>query len=213
MTGDDMRNGGDGNLMERAEVMRWRKAERARLIAARLAASAAERAAWAAKITHKLDSLIGDVKGLIVSVYWPFRGEPDLRAWMKDVATRGGACALPVVVEKGQPLIFRCWIEGQPLKHGVWNIPVPAAGPSVVPDVTIAPVVGFDRQWYRLGYGGGFFDRTLASLPRKPRIFGVGYELQAIQSIHPLPHDIPMDGIITERGVHGPGSFTMDEEA
>lgn len=213
MTGDDMRNGGDGDLMERAEVMRWRKAERARLIAARLAASAGERAAWAAKITHNLDSLIGDVKGLIVSVYWPFRGEPDLRAWMKDVTTRGGACALPVVVEKGQPLIFRCWIEGQPLKHGVWNIPVPAAGPSVVPDVTIAPVVGFDRQWYRLGYGGGFFDRTLASLPRKPRIFGVGYELQAIQSIHPLPHDIPMDGIITERGVHGPRSFTMDEEA
>lgn len=213
MTGDDMRNGGDGDLMERAEVMRWRKAERARLIAARLVASAAERAAWAAKITHNLDSLIGDVKGLIVSVYWPFRGEPDLRAWMKDVTTRGGACALPVVVEKGQPLIFRCWIEGQPLKHGVWNIPVPAAGPSVVPDVTIAPVVGFDRQWYRLGYGGGFFDRTLASLPRKPRIFGVGYELQAIQSIHPLPHDIPMDGIITERGVHGPRSFTTDEDA
>jgi 5,10-methenyltetrahydrofolate synthetase len=213
MTGDDMRNDRDPNLMERVEVMRWRKAERERLIAARLATSADDRAAWAAEIAQGLDSVIGDVTGLIVSVYWPFRGEPDLRAWMKQVTARGGRCALPVVVEKGQPLIFRCWADEEPLERGVWNIPIPAAGPSVVPDVTIAPVVGFDPQCYRLGYGGGFFDRTLASLPKKPRVFGVGYELQAIHTIHPLPHDISMNAIVTEKGVHLPRTITVDQGA
>ena len=213
MTGDDMRNDRDPNLMERVEVMRWRKAERERLIAARLATSADDRAAWAAEIAQGLDSVIGDVTGLIMSVYWPFRGEPDLRAWMKQVTARGGRCALPVVVEKGQPLIFRCWADGEPLERGVWNIPIPAAGPSVVPDVTIAPVVGFDSQCYRLGYGGGFFDRTLASLPKKPRVFGVGYEIQAIHTIHPLPHDISMNAIVTENGVHRPRTITVDQGA
>jgi 5-formyltetrahydrofolate cyclo-ligase len=204
MTGDDMWNDRDPNIMDWAEVIRWRKAERERLIAARLATSADDRAAWAAEIAKGLDRVIGDVTGLIVSVYWPFRGEPDLRAWMKQVTARGGRCALPVVVEKGQPLIFRCWAEGEPLERGVWNIPIPVAGPTVVPDVTIAPVVGFDPQCYRLGYGGGFFDRTLASLPRKPRVFGIGYEFQAISTIHVLPHDIAMDAIVTENRIQHP---------
>ena len=185
---------------KRAEVMRWRKAERQRLIAARLAATPAQREAWSASIAEGLARAIGGFEGLVVSVYWPFRGEPDLRPWMQAVARGGGTCALPVVVEKGQPLVFRSWKEGDPLERGVWNIPVPAAGAHVIPDVSIAPVVGFDPQCFRLGYGGGFFDRTLASLPRKPRIFGVGYDLQALQTIHPLPHDIPMDAIVTETG-------------
>jgi 5-formyltetrahydrofolate cyclo-ligase len=193
---------GGKDPMPRPDIMRWRKAERDRLIAARLAVSNTQRTIWADRIAQGLDSIIGDVNGIIVSVYWPFRGEPDLRAWMKTITGRGGACALPVVIEKGQPLVFRCWKEGEPLERGVWNIPIPAAAPDVVPDVTIAPVVGFDPQCYRLGYGGGFFDRTLASLPRKPRVFGIGYELQAIPTIHPLPHDIVMDAIVTEEGVH-----------
>ena len=190
----------------RAEVIDWRKAERQRLIAARLAATPAQREAWSASITEALVQAIGGFDGLIVSVYWPFRGEPDLRAWMKRVAQGGGTCALPVVVEKGHPLVFRSWKEGDPLERGVWNIPVPSKGESVIPDVTIAPVVGFDPQCYRLGYGGGFFDRTLAALPRKPRVFGVGYDLQSIETIHPLAHDIPMDAIVTETGVRRPRS-------
>jgi 5-formyltetrahydrofolate cyclo-ligase len=191
---------GAAQALERPEIMAWRKTERARLIAERLAVPAPAREAWSADIAGRLDGIIGSVDGLIVSVYWPFRGEPDLRPWMKSVARRGGACALPVVVEKGQPLMFRLWKEGEPLERGVWNIPIPAAGPAVVPDISIAPVVGYDPQCYRLGYGGGFFDRTLASLPRKPRGIGVGYALQAIATIHPLPHDIAMDAVVTERG-------------
>ena len=107
------------------------------------------------------------------------------------------APALPVVIEKAHPLIFRTYRPGDRLEKGIWNIPIPAEGDPVTPDITIAPLVGVDPQNYRLGYGGGFFDRTLASLPKKPLVIGVGYEMQRIPTIHPQPHDIPMDRIVT----------------
>ena len=111
---------------------------------------------------------------------------------------------MPVVVEKKAPLVFRVWKNGDKLVSGVWNIPVPADGGEVIPDIVIAPVVGYDRDCYRLGYGGGFFDRTLAALSPRPVIIGVGYAQAAITSIHPLPHDIPMTVIVTEVGMTGP---------
>ena len=104
-------------------------------------------------------------------------------------------------MEKNAPLIFRLWRAGEPLALGVWNIPIPAHGAELVPDVVIAPVVGFDQQGYRLGYGGGFYDRTLAALAKKPRAIGVAYRQAAIATIYPLRHDIPMDVIVTEEGV------------
>ncbi len=180
-----------------ADVARWRKAERIRLIEARLAISADARAAMASKIADGLDAAIGDVSGRTVSLYWPFRGEPDLRPWMASVIARGGTIALPVVVEKARPLIFRAYKPGDRLEKGVWNIPIPAEGEPVVPDIVISPLVGVDPQNYRLGYGGGFFDRTLAAMPKKPLVIGVGYEMQRIPTIHPQPHDIPMDRIVT----------------
>lgn len=183
------------------DVMRWRKAERERLIAARLAVDVDTRRAHAGRISAQLREIIGDVRGVTVSTYWPFRGEPDLRDLMAAVAAGGGWCALPVVVERGRPLVFRLWAPGEPLERGVWNIPVPAAGAEVVPDVVIAPVVGFDPEAYRLGYGGGFFDRTLAALASRPRVIGVGYALAAIPTIYPQPHDVPLDKIVTEDGV------------
>lgn len=181
-----------------ADVRRWRKAERERLIEARLTIPAETRAEMAARIAQGLDAAIGDVAGHTISLYWPFRGEPDLRPWIVSVVERGGRIALPVVIDKSRPLVFRAYRPGDPLEKGVWNIPVPATGPEIVPDVVIAPLVGFDPQNYRLGYGGGFFDRTLASLPAKPLIIGVGYAMQAIPTIHAQPHDIPMDRIVTE---------------
>jgi len=181
-----------------AEVKRWRKAERERLIAARLELSADTRAGYAQTIADKLDALLGDVAGQTVALYWPFRGEPDLRGWAETVRARGGHIALPVVIEKGRPLIFRHWKPGEKLEKGVWNIPIPANGEPVLPDVVVSPVVGFDGGSYRLGYGGGFYDRTLASMPRRPRVVGVGYELQRIPTIYPQQHDIPMDVVLTE---------------
>ena len=84
------------------------------------------------------------------------------------------------------------------MANGFWNIPVPAAGDPVASDVLLVPVVGFDRQNYRLRYGGGYYDRTLAAAAR-PRTIGVGFELARIATIHPQPHDIPMDQVVTER--------------
>ena len=105
-----------------------------------------------------------------------------------------------MVVAKRTPLIFRSWHPGARLERGVWNIPYPADGALVTPGVVIAPLVGFDPQGYRLGYGGGFFDRTLASLSPRPLAIGVGHPLGALATIYPLPHDIPMDWIVTGDG-------------
>ncbi|RWK40651.1 5-formyltetrahydrofolate cyclo-ligase [Mesorhizobium sp.] len=185
-------------LADWSDVKRWRKAERERLIAARLAVPAAVRTAMSQRIGESLDAVIGDFAGRMVSLYWPFRGEPDLRAWMASVNERGGRTALPVVVEKARPLIFRAYAPGDRLDKGVWNIPIPAGGDPVLPDIVISPVVGIDPRQYRLGYGGGFFDRTLAAMPFKPLVIGVGYELQRIATIYPQPHDIPMDRVVTE---------------
>lgn len=185
-------------LSDWSDVRRWRKTERERLIAARLAISADTRTEMAKRITEGLDATIGNVAGKLISLYWPFRGEPDLRGWMESVNERGGRTALPIVVEKGHPLIFRAYRYGDRLERGVWNIPIPAEGDPVVPDVVISPIVGIDPNRYRLGYGGGFFDRTLASLPRKALVIGIGYEIQRIPTIYPQPHDIPMDAVVTE---------------
>jgi len=184
--------------MDLAEVMQWRKAERQRLIAERLAIPRDIRTRYGDQIVAKLDEVIGEIDERVVSVYWPFRGEPDLRGFMAGVSDRGGRCALPVVVGRGKPLVFRPWSAGEPLVKGVWNIPVPETTEEVVPDVVIAPVVGFDSAFYRLGYGGGFYDLTLAAMKNSPLKLGVGYRQQALLTIHPQPNDIPMDMVVTE---------------
>ena len=155
-------------------VADWRKIERDRLIADRLVTSAEHRQINSVKVASAVDIYIGNLEGLTISTYWPFRGEPDLRQWMDSVTRRGAHCALPIVIEREKPLIFRRWKAGDPLVRGVWNIPVPAEGPEVSPDIVIAPVVGFDPQCYRLGYGGGFFDRTLAALRHQAQSCGCG---------------------------------------
>jgi 5-formyltetrahydrofolate cyclo-ligase len=189
------------DAQQRADVARWRKAERRRLIAARLAMDGAARRRFSESIAQRLNAVLGDLAGLTVSACWPFRGEPDLRRFLADAARAGARTALPLVVERGRPLLFRSWQPGEALRPGVWNIPEPAGGEAVVPDVVIAPVVGFDAACYRLGYGGGFFDRTLAALRAEPRTIGVGYACQRIATIYPQPHDIPMHLVVTEAGV------------
>ncbi len=179
----------------------WRKTQREALIAARMALSQQQRQDMTKIIVEGLDKTVPALGGKTVSLYWPFRGEPDLRDWMDSVNKRGGTCLLPMVIAKGQPLVFRAWRHGEKLDRGVWNIPFPAEGPEVQPDIVIAPLVGYDRLCYRLGYGGGFFDRTIAACEKKPMVIGVGYALQAMETIHPQPYDIPMDFIITQAGV------------
>jgi 5,10-methenyltetrahydrofolate synthetase len=195
---------------QRSDVRRWRKAERARLIEARLALATADRHRFDRRIAEGVEAAIaaavGEVAGRIVSAYWPFRGEPNLRPLLGSLSARGARCALPAVVARGQPLVFRAWSPGEPLARGVWNIPVPPeSAETVTPEVVIAPVVGFDRLCYRLGYGGGFYDRTLANLPDAPRVFGVGYGLAEIPTVYPQWHDVPMHAVVTETGTVEPG--------
>jgi 5,10-methenyltetrahydrofolate synthetase len=182
----------------------WRKAERERLIGLRLAMPQAGRQAASEAIAARLAAHIGPLSGRRVSFYWPFRGEPDLRPLAETVWAEGGEALLPVVVAKAAPLVFRRWRSGEPLEKGVWNIPVPAGGEAVEPDIVIAPVVGYDPACYRLGYGGGFFDRTLAALSGRAVAIGVGYDLQRIATIRPQPYDIPMSAVVTETGTLTP---------
>lgn len=96
------------------------------------------------------------------------------------------------------------WTPGEELIPGRYGIPVPASGSAVLPDAIVVPCVGFNRAAYRLGYGGGWFDRTLPLLPDSVRVVGVAFGFQATDAFEPQPHDRPMHCIVTEAGVISP---------
>lgn len=182
------------------DVARWRRAERVRLIAARQAMPVSARRSADARLVAALTERLGALSDRTLGLYWPFRGEPDLRGWAADRRRDGARILLPVVLRKDAPLVFRLWTGEAVLERGVWNIPVPPlSAPEEVPDIVIAPVVGAGDGTYRLGYGGGFYDRTLAALRaagRRPLVIGVGYAFQRIPTIFPQPHDVAMDETI-----------------
>ena len=189
-----------------ADVARWRRVERNRLLAERAALPVAFRRDVASTIAEALDALlserIGPVASRVVSGYWPIKSEPDLRGWLRGLHEAGAVTALPVVETKAAPLVFRRWQPGARMVRGDWNIPVPPPETgTVTPEVTYAPLVGWDGEGYRLGYGGGYFDRTLAALSPRPFVIGVGLETAQLPTIYPQPHDLPLDAIVTERGV------------
>jgi 5-formyltetrahydrofolate cyclo-ligase len=184
--------------MERSELMAWRRATRATLIERRMAARPAERRAWSAAIEPRLEAVIGETRARLVGFYWPFRAEFDPRPLVDRLLAKGLRVALPVVVEPKTPMVFRPWTPGCAMTTGVWDIPIPDTKETVLPDLVMAPLVGFDGARYRLGYGGGYFDRTLAALSRKPFAVGVGFELGRLETVFPQPHDIAMDAIVTE---------------
>ena len=185
--------------MEGAELKAWRKAERERLLALRQALPPADRRELGMRIEARLREVIAErERPGILGVYWPFRAEFDPRGLIDWAIAEGRGVALPVVVDKKGPLEYRAWRPGEALVDGVWNIPVPQKREVVIPAMVLAPLVGFDRRSYRLGYGGGYFDRTLAALSPKPLAIGVGFEFQAIETIYPQSFDVPMDWIVTE---------------
>jgi 5-formyltetrahydrofolate cyclo-ligase len=181
----------------REDVRLWRKAKRELLIAKRLAMPSEDRAAASDRITARLSVMLERVTGGL-GFYWPLKGEYDPRPLAGTLHQKGVRLALPVVVHKAQPLIFRPWFPGVAMIHGVWNIPVPAEGEPVQPDTMLVPLVGFDSNNYRLGYGGGFYDRTIAAMPRRPRTIGIGFKCGRLRTIFPEPHDIPLDEIVVE---------------
>jgi len=183
------------------EIASRRKAERAALIARRRAAPAAEHARWSARIEAHLRQGFGGLEGMIVGFCWPFQGEFDARPFVRDLRRRGARAALPVVVGKGQPLEFREWWPGVAMINGVYDLPVPDGTAVVRPDALLIPAVGIGPAGDRLGYGGGFFDRTLAQLEPAPIAVGLAFELSRMPTSEPLAHDVLMDFVITETGI------------
>ena len=183
-----------------SDIRAWRRHTREQLLARRQALTAAERERVRERVTAHLLNVAPAWPLACVGYYWPFKGEIDLHGLMGSLIERGATAALPVVVEKNAPMIFRAWAPGAPLARGIWDIPIPADGPPVLPTVLLVPLLGFDGQGYRLGYGGGYYDRTLASLAVKPLTIGVGYADCRLDTIHPQPHDIPMDSLLTDEG-------------
>lgn len=186
--------------MDAIGIRAWRKAERARLIALRMALPAAARREMGERIAAFLQTVLKERAG-VLGIYWPFRAEFDPRPLVDALAGENRPLALPVVIDKKGPLEYRVWAPGDPLTTGVWDIPIPERREIVVPSAVLAPVVGFDRACYRLGYGGGYFDRTLAALDPRPLAIGVGFACQEIATIEPQSFDIAMDLIVTEAGI------------
>jgi 5,10-methenyltetrahydrofolate synthetase len=199
------RGGAAGDEQARRDVARWRKAERERLIAMRRGLCPERRAQIVAEITRHLDGLVGDVAGKVISGWWPMRGELDLRPWLSGLAARGATAALPCVERRHAPLRFRAWQKGVAMSRDACGIPCPAEGAALTPDIVLAPVVGFDAACYRLGHGGGYYDRTLAQLPAA-RPIGIGPAAARVATIFPQWHDIPMAAVVTEDGVITPAA-------
>jgi 5-formyltetrahydrofolate cyclo-ligase len=183
------------------ELARWRKAERAALIARRLGAPAADHEAWSRQIESHLLAGFPVLGGLVVGFCWPFQGEFDARGVVRELRHHGARAALPVVVARGQPLAFHEWWPGVPMVNGAYDVPVPDGTAALVPDAMLIPAVGVGDRGDRLGYGGGFFDRTLAALEPRPLSIALAFELSRIPSSDPQPHDILMDFVVTEAGI------------
>lgn len=186
--------------MSGPDVAAWRRGQRARLLAERETMSPESRQHAASAVAARLGDFLATKRIATLGLYWPIKHEINLLAWADALVRQTGiVLCLPVVIAPKQPLEYWRWRQGEPLGRGIWNIPVPARREVAVPELMLAPLVGFDRDNYRLGYGGGYFDRTLAALEPRPLVVGIGYEFSALDTIFPQPHDIAMDAVLTEQ--------------
>lgn len=176
----------------------WRRQLRRDMVARRAALSNTEHDALSARIADHLAAALPRPR--IVAFCWPIKHEPDLRAAIDRWRDQGTQAALPVVMAEATPLAFRAWDVDTPLAPDRYGIPTPTAGEFVVPDLILLPLNGFDGAGYRLGYGGGYFDRTLAALHPRPLAVGVGFEINRVDSIRPEIHDQRLDWLVSEEG-------------
>ncbi len=174
------------------------------LISERLGRPQAARAAEGESVKVQLRESVDLAAYATIGIYWPVRGEIDVRDLALAHLRQGGRVGLPVVVQPGAPVEFWSWIEGAPMRRGIWNIPIPEERVVLQPELLLVPLVGFDPAGYRLGYGGGYYDRTLAGCHPRPHCVGLGYADSRLASIYPQPHDIPMHRIVTASPVSPP---------
>ena len=184
------------------DLKAWRRSERQRLIAARAALSPTVLEARRQRIDRFLELSFPGLANSRLAFCWPIKGEYDARHFARTLRDKGALTALPVVVAPRTPLAFREWHPGIELAKGPLDIPYPANSSEVTPSAVLLPMNGWDQQGYRLGYGGGFFDRTLASLKKKPIVIGIAYEMARMETIYPQSWDIPVDYVVTEAGVY-----------
>lgn len=147
--------------------------------------------------------LFGPVDGLIVAGFAPIRSEIDPGPLMAALAERGAALALPCVISRADPLVFRAHAPGGLLVPGPMGTREPPADHTpVIPDIVLVPLAAFDRRGYRLGYGAGHYDRTIPALrEQKPvRLCGIAFAAQEIARVPEDPHDVPLDLVLTETG-------------
>ena len=147
--------------------------------------------------------LLGERSPGIISAYYPMAGEIWPLRLMAALKAKGHALALPVMQGKADPLLFRAWSPGDDLIAGVWGIRQPAPSqPAVLPDILLVPLLAFDRTGYRLGYGGGYFDRTLRDLRQRKPILAVGLGLDELEvdAVPHLDYDERLDWILTPSG-------------
>jgi 5,10-methenyltetrahydrofolate synthetase len=180
----------------------WRKHRRMELMAMREAITESDYQRWSLAITESLKQGFPLLRSSIVGFCWPHRGEYDPRPFMEFIHERGATLALPEVVNRHEALCFRKWWYEAPMKTGMYNIPVPDNTDLVRVGALVIPMIGFDKLGFRLGYGGGYFDRTLVAINPRPLAIGVAFEILRLENAHPQPHDIPMNFVVTEAGIH-----------
>lgn len=178
-----------------------RKEKRAEFISRRVEIDAATRLSWNRRIDEHLAQGFPLLAGMVIGFCWPYKGEYDARFVIKRFRDLGAMSALPAVIAKKTPLEFRHWRPGFAMFSGAYGIPVPEASEIMIPDALIVPMIAFDDEGYRLGYGGGYFDITLAAICPRPIAIGVCYDAFKLQTLDPQPHDIRMDFVVTESGV------------
>lgn len=172
---------------------------RRELLAHRQAIAPEVRNEWDASIRNRLIAWSQENPVRTLGIFWPIRGEPDLRPAYAQLAAQGIRLALPVVREKDVPLSFIEWTPGAPMTKDICGVTVPAADSPLQPETLLIPCVGFNTQCFRLGYGGGMFDRTLAVAPR-PYALGIGYSCGLAQ-FEADSHDVALDAVVTETAV------------
>ena len=168
-------------------------------LAAREALDAATHAAFSAAIDARLAALLIHRPAACIGFCWPIRKEFDARPLVLRLLAAGWQAVMPVVVQANAPMTFRHWSPDTPMTTDCHGIPVPSlTNTAPAPNILLVPLVAFDDAGYRLGYGGGYFDRTLANCVPRPITIGVGFELARVPTIYPEPHDQLCDFVITE---------------
>jgi 5-formyltetrahydrofolate cyclo-ligase len=182
----------------------FRAALRRDKLAARLALDAAAHAGLSADLEQHLSALLLPLPPQTLAFCAPVRGEFDARPLTSRLIGLGWRAAMPVVTAVDAPMSFRAWTPASAMGADRYGIPIPADGAALMPDIVLLPLLAFDAQGFRLGYGGGYFDRTLAAMVPRPQAIGVGFELGRVANIRPQAHDARLDAIVTEAGVSRP---------